>query len=87
MQSWQREQKYIDFAMKGLQPPSLKRKAHERRFNKPNESWDALREHLITQDLTCIDIHENSAKQPLDKISSLETQIKELTSLIKSNED
>ena len=86
IQSRQREQKYIDFAIRGLQPPSLKRKAHERRIKKPNESWDDLKEHLITQDLTCIVFNENSAKQPSDKISSLETIIKELTSLIKSNE-
>ena len=81
-----KDNKYFDFAIRALQPPSLKRKAHERRIKKPNESWDDLKEHLITQDLTCIVIDENSAKQPLEKISSLETQTKELTSLIKSSE-
>ena len=45
-----------------------------------------MKEHLITQGLTCIVNKENSAKQPLDKISSLESQIKELKSLIKRNE-
>ena len=38
IQSRQREQKYIVFALRGLQPPSIKRKAHERRIKKPNES-------------------------------------------------
>ena len=70
IQSRQREQKYIDFAIRGLQPPSLKRKAHGRPIKKPNESWDDLKGHLITQDLTCIVINESLAKQPSDKISS-----------------
>ena len=86
IQSRQREQKYIDFAIRGLKLPSLKWKAHERRIKKPNKSWDDLKEHLITQDLTCIVIKEILAKQPSDKISSLEIQINELTSLIKNNE-
>ena len=86
IQSRQREQKYIDFAIRGLQPPSLKRKAHERRIEQPHETWENLQNHLITKDLTYVVSTEGTNKQAADKISSLETQIKELTSLIKSNE-
>ena len=82
IQSRQREQKYIDFAIRGLQPPSLKRKAHERRIEKPHESWEDLQNHLITKDLTYVISTEGTNKQAADKISSLENQIKELTSLI-----
>ena len=50
--------------------------AHERRNKKPNESSDDKKEHLITHELTCIVINENSAKQTFDEITSLESQVK-----------
>ena len=45
-----------------------------------------MKEHLITQNLFCTVIHKISAKQPMDKIPSLEIQFNELTALIKNNE-
>ena len=54
VQQRQREQKYIDFAVRGLQPPSLKRKAHEYRIENPDKTWDELQNHLITKDLTLL---------------------------------
>ena len=92
IQERQREQKYIDFAIRGLRPPQLKRKAHERRIKKPKENWQEFQDHLITQDLTCLVVNEDitsgtsSSKSSSDKVNSLENQIKELTSLLKSNE-
>ena len=86
MQQRQREQKYIDFAIRGLQPPSLKRKAHEYRIENPDKTWDEIQNHLITKDLTFTVSTDGTVKQTNDKISSLEAQIKELTSLIRNNE-
>ena len=86
IQQRQREQKYIDFAIRGLQPPSLKRKAHEYRIENPDKTWDEIQNHLITKDLTFTVSTDGTVKQTNDKISSLEAQIKELTSLIRNNE-
>ena len=50
VQQRQREQKYIDFAIRGLRPLSLKRKAHEYRIENPDKTWDEIQNHLITKD-------------------------------------
>ena len=73
-------------AIRSLQPPSFKRKAHEFRLENPDKTWDEIKNHLITKDLTYTVSTDGTVKQTNDKISSLEAQIKELTSLIKNNE-
>ena len=86
VQQRQREQKYIDFAIRCLQPLSLKRKAHEYRIENPDRTWDEIQNHLITKDLTFTVSTESTVEQTNDKISCLEALIKELTSLIRNNE-
>ena len=77
IQQRQREQKYIDFAIRGLQPPSLKRKAHECRIENPDKTWSEKQDYLITKDLTFTVSTDGTVKQTKDKISSLElAQIK-----------
>ena len=83
IQQRQREQKYIDFAIRGLQTSSLKRKAHEHRIENPDKTWDEIQNHLITKDSTFTVSTNGRVKQTNDKISSLEAKIKELTSLIR----
>ena len=86
MQQRQREQNYIDFAIRGLQHPSLKRKTHEYKIENPDKTWSEIRDYIITKDLTITVSTDGTVKQTNDKISSLEAQIKEVTSLITNNE-
>ena len=86
IQQRQREQKYIDFAIRDLQTPSLKRKANEYRIENPDKTRDEIQNHLITKDLTFTVSTDGTVKETNDKISSLGAQIKELTSLIRKNE-
>ena len=52
VQQRQRKQKYIDFAIRGLQTPSVKRKAHAYRIENSDKTWDEIQNHLIKKDLT-----------------------------------
>ena len=71
IQQRRREQKYIDFAIRGLQPPSLKRKAHEYRIENPDKIWNEIQNHLITKNLTFTVSTDGTVKQTNNKISSL----------------
>ena len=86
IQTRQRSQKYIDFSIKGLRPLALKQKAHEYMKEHPNANWDQFTNHVITKDLTFIVATDPANKSTTDKMTSLETQIKELTKLIKNQE-
>ena len=52
----------------------------------PNANWDQFTNHVITKDLTFIVATDPANKSTTDKMTSLETQIKELTKLIKNQE-
>ena len=52
----------------------------------PNSNWDQFTNHVITKDLTFIVATDPANKSTTDKMTSLETQIKELTKLIKNQE-
>ena len=86
IQTRQRSQKYIDFSIKGLRPLALKQKAHEYMIEHPNANWDQFTNHVITKDLTFIVATDPANKSTTDEMTSLETQIKELTKLIKNQE-
>ena len=86
IQTRQRTQKYIDFSVKGLKPLALKQKAHEYMIENPNAGWGTFTNHIITKDLTFIVATDPANKTSTDKMTSLETQIKELTKLIKNQE-
>ena len=51
-----------------------------------NANWDQFTNHVITKDLTFIAATDPANKSTTDKMTSLETQIKELTKLIKNQE-
>ena len=46
-----RNQKYIDFTIRGLTPSGLKRKAHEYLIEHPNTTWDNFKDHVANKDL------------------------------------
>ena len=78
--------KYIDFSIKGLRPLALKQKFHEYMIEHPNSNWDQFTNHVISKDLTIIVATDPANESTTDKMPSLETQIKELTKLIKNQE-
>ena len=86
IQTRQRSQKYIDFSIKKLRPLALKQKVHEYMIEHPNSNWDQFTNHVITKDLTFIVAIDPTKKSTTDKMNSIETQIKELTKLMKNQE-
>ena len=52
----------------------------------PNPNWDHFTNHVITKDLTFIVAIDPANKSTTDKMTSIETQTKELTKLIKNQE-
>ena len=52
----------------------------------PNAGWETFKNHIITKDLTFIVATDPANKTSTDKMTSLETQIKVLTKLIKNQE-
>ena len=52
----------------------------------PNTGWETFTNHIITKDLTLIVATDPANKTSTDKMTSLETQIKELTKLIENQE-
>ena len=46
-----RNQKYIDFTIRGLTPSVLKRKAHEYLIEHPNATWDNFKDDVVNKDL------------------------------------
>ena len=86
IQTRQRSQKYIDFSMNRLRPLALKQKAHEYMIEHPNSNWDQFTNHVITKDLIFIVATDPANKSTTDKMTSLETQIREPTKMI-NNQD
>ena len=86
IQQRQRSQKYIDFAIRGLRPQSLKHDAHEKLIENPSITWTQFVDHLVVKDLTFSVTTGPNGATVLDKLKTLESKISELTSLFKSNE-
>ena len=82
----QRSQKFFDFSIKGLRPLALNSKAHEFMIEHPNSNWDQFTNHVITKDLTFVVATDPANKSTTDKMTSIETQIKELSEFIKNQE-
>ena len=76
----------MDFSVKGLKPLALKQKAHQYMIKNPNTGWETFTNYIITKDLTFIVAIDPANKTSTDKMTSLETQTKELTKLIKNHE-
>ena len=75
IQQRQRSQKYIDFAIRGLRPQGLKRKAHEKLFENPSITWTQFVDQLVVKDLTFSVTTEPNGATQLDKIKTLESKI------------
>ena len=46
-----RNQKYIEFTVRGLKPLALKRKAHEYLIEHPDTTWNNFKTHITNKDL------------------------------------
>ena len=86
IQQRQRFQKYIDFAIRGLRPQGLKRKAHERHIENLLITWTQFFDHLVVKNSTFSVTAESNGATGLDKLKTLESKINYFISLFKSNE-
>ena len=59
----------------------MKQKAHEYMIENLNAGWETFTNHIITKDLTFIVATDPANKTSTDNMTSLETQIKELTNI------
>ena len=85
----QRNAKYIEFAVRGLRPTGLKRKAHEYLIEYTNATWDAFQTHITSKDVIYTissELVPNVTTDQNTKLHFLEQQIKELTALIKDQQ-
>ena len=86
----QRQTKCMDFFVRRLTPPPLKQKAHQFLIETPHATWEQLRNHVSTKDLSCavsIDF-TGSASSCIDnkmEIDGMKDQLQELASLMKNN--
>ena len=83
-----RENKGIEFFVRGLTPPGLKQKAHQYLIENPANTYEQLRNHISTKDLSFAVSSEftgNSSSSIDNKIEidGLKDQIRELTSLMR----
>ena len=84
-----RNQKYIDFTIRGLTPSGLKRKAHEYLIEHPNTTWDNFKDHVANKDLiysVSSEFVPNSTNEQNSKLDSLEKQVRELSTLLKEQQ-
>ena len=84
-----RNQKYIDFTIRGLTPSGLKRKAHEFLIEQPNTTWDNFKDHVANKDLiysVSSEFVPNSTNEQNSKLDSLEKQVRELSTLLKEQQ-
>ena len=84
-----RNQKYIDFTIKGLTPSGLRRKAHEYLIEHPNTTWDNCKDHIGNKDLVysvSTEFVPNAANEQNSKLDSLEKQVQELSTLLKEQQ-
>ena len=86
IQQRQRNQKYVDSAIRGLTPQGLKRKTHEKLIENPSITWTQFVDHLNVKDLTFSLTTESKGATGLDKLKTIESKINDLTTLFKSNE-
>ena len=74
-----RNQKYIDFTIRGLTPSGLKRKAHEYLIEHPNTTLDNFKDHVANKDLiysVSSEFAPNSTNEQNSKLDSLEKQVR-----------
>ena len=84
-----RNQKYIDFTIRGLTPSGLKRKAHEYLIEHPNTTWDNFKDHVANKDLiysVSSEFVPNSTNDQNSKLDSLEKQVRELSTFLREQQ-
>ena len=85
-----REGKSMEYFVRGLTPPALKQKAHQFLIENVGATWQQLRDHVSTKDLSFAVSSEftgtssNSMDNKLE-IEGLKNQIRDLTSLMKDH--
>ena len=88
-QQTQRNGKFIEFRVRGLEPSGLKIKAHEYLIEHPNATWDVFQTHITSKDVIYTissELVPNATSDHNSKLHSLEQQIKELTALFKEQQ-
>ena len=80
----------MEFFVRGLTPPSLKQKAHQRQIEHPGDTWQDLKDYVINRDLSYTVSSEyacagSSNFDNQSEIQALKNQLTELTNLMKEN--
>ena len=86
----QRTAKKMEFFVRGLSPPGLKQKAHQFLIENPTATWQQLKDHIATKDLSFAVSSEftGTASSSVDnklEIEGIKDQLKELTGLMKDH--
>ena len=77
----------MEFFVRGLSPPGLKQKAHQFLIENPPATWQQLKDHIATKDLSFAVSSEftGTASSSVDnklEIEGIKDQLKELTGLM-----
>ena len=84
-----RNQKYIEFTVRGLKPLALKRKAHEYLIEHPDTTWNNFKTHLTNKDViysVSSELAPNSTNDQSSRFNLMGQQIKEIMSLLKEQQ-
>ena len=84
------QQKKIEFFVRGWSPPGLKQKAHQFLTENPTATWQQLKDHIATKDLSFAissDFIETASSSIDNKLETerLNDQLKELTGQMKDH--
>ena len=86
----QRNAKCMEYFVRGLTPPTLKEKAHQRLIENPATTWQQLQDHVATKDLSFSVSSEftGTASSSIDnkiEIEGLKNQLTEIANLMKDH--
>ena len=86
----QRNANCMEYFVRGLTPPALKQKAHQRLIENPATTWQQLQDHVATKDL-CFSVSSEftgTASSSIDnkiEIEGLKNQLTEIANLMKDH--
>ncbi len=80
------QQKYIEIAIRGLEPIELKQKAYKWVNQNPNAQFEAVKNEIITKDQTYTLTAPNKSTQDSDRLQSLENKLSEVLTLVQKKE-
>ena len=86
----QRNAKCMEYFVRGLTPPALKQRAHQRLIENPATTWQQLHDHVATKDLSFSFSSEitGTASSSIDnkiEIEGLKNQLTEISNLTKDH--